>query len=70
MVSEVECSHPVYMVKKQKANLTIKLLSPLCDDVICGRSLIFEHVVFVNLVVNEFCVKLRTAGYIYVLKAV
>ena len=40
------------------------------DPLIHGRSLSFVHVVFVNLLVNEFCVRLRTASYFDVLKSV
>jgi len=42
----------------------LKHLTPLSDDVMCGRSLSFGHVGFVFLLVNEFCVRLRTTSYI------
>jgi len=53
----------------------IGLGSPLLSRVlifylICRRSISFVHIVFVYLLVNEFCARLRTASYIYELKSV
>jgi len=53
-------------------HIVLKSPLPQSDGVTCGPSLSFVHIVFVYLLVNELCVRLRTTAgsYIYVLKRI